>query len=176
VLAVSGLVISHEDVIYPAVDRWTQTPARPRNPASVPIPGATPLTAERAVEIARAAMPGAMPHNINVITGPKSVYGVGLRFPEDLTSGARSFVTIDQFSGTVLFTQNSRTVGGSRRLGIVNRALHTGDIAGIPSKIAAALTCLAVLVQVVTGVYLWWKKRKLPARSVQDVEAQLRAA
>jgi uncharacterized iron-regulated membrane protein len=65
-------------------------------------------------------------------------------------------------------TQNSRTPPAGTRYVIMNRAIHTGDIFGIPSKIVASLACLAVLGQLVTGIYLWWKKRggsQLPAES-----------
>jgi uncharacterized iron-regulated membrane protein len=44
---------------------------------------------------------------------------------------------------------------------IVNRALHTGDIFGYPSKIVMALSSLLLVLQAITGYYMWWKRTRL---------------
>ena len=64
----------------------------------------TPIAPDRALEIARAALPGAAPFEINV-PEPREAYEIRARYPEDLTPGGRSSVTIDpfSFSGKALF-------------------------------------------------------------------------
>jgi hypothetical protein len=37
-------------------------------------------------------------------------------------------VIMDQYTGRVLYADNSRTAPGDRRMETLNRALHTGDI------------------------------------------------
>jgi uncharacterized iron-regulated membrane protein len=41
----------------------------------------------------------------------------------------------------------------------VNRAIHTGDILGVPSKILMSLASLAAVAQVITGLTMWWKRK-----------------
>jgi uncharacterized iron-regulated membrane protein len=43
---------------------------------------------------------------------------------------------------------------------IANRAIHTGDIFGIPSKIEMSLASLMAVMQLVSGVGMWWKRRE----------------
>lgn len=46
-----------------------------------------------------------------------------------------------------------------KRLVILNRAIHTGDIYGVPSKIVMSIASLALALQAVSGVVMWWKRR-----------------
>jgi uncharacterized iron-regulated membrane protein len=54
--------------------------------------------------------------------------------------------------------QSSRTAPAAARTIIINRATHTGDIFGYPSKILVSLSSLMLIIQAITGYYLWWKK------------------
>ena len=111
------------------------------------------------MEIARAAIPGTFPFQINA-PGPKGTYQIRSRFPEDLTPGGRSRVIVDQYSGAVLFAEGSRTAPAGTRMVIVNRAIHTGDIFGMPTKTLVSLASLMAVVQVVSGAMMWWKRRR----------------
>jgi uncharacterized iron-regulated membrane protein len=53
---------------------------------------------------------------------------------------------------------------------IVNRAIHTADIFGIPSKTIVSLASLMSVVQVVSGVMMWWKRRKATPRTAMAVK------
>ena len=90
--------------------------------------------------------------------GPNGVYFIRSRYPEDLTPGGRSQVVVDQYSGKVLFTLGSRSAPAAVRMVIATRALHTGDIFGIPSKILASLASLMAVLQLLSGVVMWWKR------------------
>jgi uncharacterized iron-regulated membrane protein len=39
-----------------------------------------------------------------------------------------------------------------------NRSIHTGDIFGLPSHILVSVSSLLLVVMVVTGLVIWWKK------------------
>ena len=67
---------------------------------------------------------------------------------------------VDQYTGKVLFVEGSRTAPAGTRLVIANRALHTGDIFGVPSKTVASLASLLLVVQAISGIAMWWKRRK----------------
>ena len=116
------------------------------------------VTPDQAVAAARTALPGAVPIGVNV-PGPTGVYRVALRFPEDLTPGGRSRVFVDPFGGAVLQAESSRTTAAGTRLVNANRAIHTGDIFGLPSKAVMSFASLMAALQVFSGLTLWWKRR-----------------
>jgi uncharacterized iron-regulated membrane protein len=100
--------------------------------------------------------------------GADGCWRVALHYPEDRTPGGRSQVYVDQYSGKVLSVQSSRMAPAGTRLVNLNRALHTGDIGGIPTKLLACLMSLAVAVQAFTGVVMWWKRRAPAKRPVTE--------
>jgi uncharacterized iron-regulated membrane protein len=159
-LSGTGIVIAYEGSIFPWLCKATNTQPGRRSLPSTEQQGVTPLRPEQALDIAASAMPGAVPLTISLPMKPKDSYNIRLRFPEDLTPGGRSWVCVDQFSGKVLVAQNSRTAPGPTRAQIVNRAIHTGDIFGNVSKILMSLSSLLVVVQAVSGVTIWWKRRR----------------
>ena len=158
ILTITGMMIGFEQSAVPMFYRMTGS--QPSRPPKIPAPppGAKPITPDQAMEIARAAIPGAAPFAIN-IPGPKAAYLVRSRFPEDLTPGGRSRVVIDQYTGKVLFTEDSRTAPAGTRMVIINRAIHTGDVFGIPSKALVSLASLMAVVQLTSGLAMWWKRR-----------------
>ncbi len=163
-LTCTGLMIGFDGMLMPLVFKATNSQPPVYEAQSTPQAGVKPLTAEQALTIAASALPGTKPIFVTVPGGPKAAIRVSLRFPEDLTPAGRSWVLLDQFSGEVLVTQNSRTTGAGTRLVIMNRAIHTGDIFGTPSKVVAALSSLVVVIQMVTGLFMWWKKDSVAKR------------
>ena len=156
----TGLVIGFDDEITPFVYKATgSSPVAvyTRPPPFKVTPGGQPIGPDRAIEIARAALRGAMPISVNV-PPPTGVYAVSARYPEDLTPGGRSRIYIDQYSGAVLLAEGSRTAPTGTRLITLNRALHTGDVLGIPSKIVMSLASLAVVLQLISGVVMWLRR------------------
>jgi uncharacterized iron-regulated membrane protein len=157
---ITGLVIGFDDTAMPLVYRATGT--RPLavygRPSFTSMPsGAPAISPDRAIEIARSALPGAAPISVNV-PAPTGVYAISARYREDLTPGGRSRIYIEQYSGAVLLAEGSRTAPAGTRLVTLNRAIHTGDVFGMPSKIVMSLASLAVLVQAVTGLVMWLKR------------------
>ena len=159
ILATTGAVMGFDEKTTPFFFKVTGSPPPSRPPrTSDPHPAdAKPITPDQAVEIARAALPGATPFAIEV-PGPNGVYYMRARFPEDRTPGGRSLVVVDQYSGKVLFALGSRNAPAALRMVIANRAIHTGDILGIPSKIVMSLASLMAAVQLLSGVMMWWKR------------------
>jgi uncharacterized iron-regulated membrane protein len=148
----------------------TNTKPTPRSLPSTPVAGATPITPEEAVQIAKQELAGASPITVTVPTGPVASYNITMHFPEDHTwrgtGQGRSWISIDQYSGKVLLAQNSRTAPGPARTRMINRAIHTGDIFGVPSRLIAALSSLLVLVQAVSGVIMWLKREKAKKKTI----------
>jgi len=165
VVALSGVIIAFERTLDPIVEKLGAAP-RP-NPAlmkSVPVPGAKPVSTDEAVKIAEATLPGASVTVINVPASATDIYRAFAKFPEDRTPAGRSHVFIDQFSGKVLFVDNTRTAPLGRKLLDMKRSLHTGDVLGLPTQILYFLGSLALAGQVVSGVLIWWKPKRAGAR------------
>jgi uncharacterized iron-regulated membrane protein len=159
VLSLTGVFIGFDDVMLPLAYRITgSAPATQVSTKVALVPGARQITPDEAVAIAREALPGAEPFLVQVV-GPADAYVVRSRFPEDLTPGGRSRVVVDSYTGRVIAAESSRTAPGGRRVEILNRAVHTGDVFGLPSKIVMSVASLMAPVQLITGVMLWLRRR-----------------
>jgi len=159
ILGFTGAMIGFERQTVPLFYKMTDSQPSQASDPPPPPPGAKPIPLDQAVEIARNAIPGAEPFQINV-PGSKGAYQVRSHFPEDLTPGGRSRVVVDQYTRKVLFAEGSRTAPAGARLVILNRAVHTGDIVGILSKTVMSLASLMMVVQAISGAAMWWKRRR----------------
>ena len=165
VLLVTGLVISFETQTTPFLYRISrsQPPLWPRMQVT-PMSGQSPITPDKALAIARAAVPAATP---NFITDPheNQPYLIFSRYPEDHTPGGRTRIAIDPYSGKILMVIDSRRAPTGYRLINLNRALHTGDIWGIPSEVAMSLASLILPLQLLTGVVVWRKRQRVESKA-----------
>ena len=160
IAAVTGVMIGFdfgEEAIY-AVTHSEPPAFREKPPQSTPVPGAKPIGVDRAVEIARGAMPEATVAVIQLPLNPKAAYNVQMRVPEETSEAVHSTVTIDQFSGQVLKVRNFKTDSMGYRVIRFNRSIHTGDVLGTPTHIIVSLSSLLLVAMVLTGVVIWWKK------------------
>jgi len=176
ILAVTGTVIGFEDQASSflgkltgageasarqSVARRQTVPAAPATTSELISPQV--ITPDRAVAIARAQMPGAIPYRVQM---PRygGAYRVNLDLPGDRVAGGRNLIAIDQSSGTVIFSTRSSDLSSSERILATNEAIHTGEVFGMASRILAWLTCVIVPVQMMSGLVLWLR-RKRHARS-----------
>jgi uncharacterized iron-regulated membrane protein len=158
VLSVTGIVIGFDSVTSPMFYRMTSSQPYPFAVPVAPKPGARLQTPDEAVAAARMAMPGAAPIAVSA-PNAKSAYRVAMRFPEDRTPGGRTRVFVDPYTGAVVQAESSRTTAAGTRIINLNRAIHTGDVFGIPSKLLMSLASLAAAAQVATGLTMWWKRK-----------------
>jgi len=159
VLAFTGVMIGFESKTTPMFYQLTgsKPTAMPDIKITAPV-NIKPISPDTALQIASAALPGAAPFNINV-PGPTDAYEIRCRYPEDRTPGGRSRVIIDPYSGKILYAEGSRTAPAGTRLKVINRAIHTGDIFGMFSKILVSLASLALGFQVISGLRMWWLRK-----------------
>jgi uncharacterized iron-regulated membrane protein len=128
------------------------------------VPGRSPITPDQALAIARATVPEATPSLITVPHGVP-VYQVFFHYPEDRTPGGRTRVAVDAYNGNVLMAIDSRHAPAGYRLVNLNRALHTGDVLGLPSKIIVSLASLIMPLQLLTGLVMWVKRRRTESKA-----------
>jgi uncharacterized iron-regulated membrane protein len=60
--------------------------------------------------------------------------------------------------------RSSRTTAAGTRLANLNRAIHTGDIVGMPTKILMSLASFAAVAQVITGLMMGGTRRDAARR------------
>lgn len=156
-LGLTGVVIGFESVTTPLFYRVTGSHPSTGSGAIDPVPGARMMTPDEALAIARTSMPGATPIFISA-PEPKAAYRIAMRFPEDRTPGGRTRVAAHPNTGAVLQANSSRTAPAGTRLINLNRAVHTGDILGVPTKLLMSLASLAAVAQAITGLMMWWRR------------------
>lgn len=171
VLALTGAFVHFDDALQTGINKMAHVEDPLGRAPSTIIPGVKPITPDRALEVAKASLPGAKPNIMFFPIGPKGSYRINMYFPEDLT-GNRSWVLVDQYSAKPLFVESSRTAVIGNKLVLENRAIHTGQIYGYPTKILVSLSSLLLVVMVITGYYMWWKKLRT-GRPVAEASTHL---
>jgi uncharacterized iron-regulated membrane protein len=155
--ALTGVVIGF-DFFEPLIFHITHSqPLVQRHlPNSTPVAGANPISPDQAISIAKNAMPDGSLAGLQLPSAPKASFLVLMR-TEETSPAVQSFVVVDQYSGKVLTMQRIRSSLGYSVIRF-NRSLHTGDIFGLTGHIIMSLTSVVLVVMVITGVVIWWKK------------------
>jgi uncharacterized iron-regulated membrane protein len=163
VITLSAVLIAFENATDPLVRRLN--PAMPETPApqSTPVAGARRISIDEAIAIGERALPGAFASNVGLPNGPKGVFRLLKKFPEDRTPAGRSRVYVDQFSGKVLLVENTRTAPLGTRILNLKRSVHTGDIFGAPTQALYFIVSLGIALQAMTGALIWWNARRRTA-------------
>jgi len=163
-LGITGMTIHFDDTLEEYLHHVAGTHKIGKAAPSVPQKGVSPVTPDQAVAAALAALPGTQVLAVSLPANPKASYVISLHYPEDLTPGGRTWANVDAFSGKVVNQQDSRTVAMGTRTIIWNRRIHTGDLFGWPTKLLMSLSCVMLIVQAITGYFLWWKRLRARQR------------
>jgi uncharacterized iron-regulated membrane protein len=160
-LATTGTVIAFGDqagTLLGRTGRRTSMSAQHRSAPGQTAPGAAVLTPDEAVVIALTQMPGAVPYRVQM---PQygGAYRVSLDYRRDKVAGERNLVVIDQYSGEVMSLTRSGDLSSAERALAANEAIHTGAVLGMPGRIVAWIASIIVPVQVMSGVFLWLRRR-----------------
>ncbi|GAA1268657.1 PepSY domain-containing protein [Sphaerisporangium rubeum] len=127
--------------------------------AGVLQPGAIPV--ERALSSARPVLRDCRPADCEVkVLLPKDKEGVYtvVAAPRADPSASRT-VHVDQYSGQVLVSFGWQEYGLLAKAVEQGIALHEGRRYGVVNLLVMLGACLALLTLVVTGVWMWWKRR-----------------
>jgi len=159
VIAATGVAIAFEGRAYSAIERRMGDPARPRVPQAASEDGRQ-ITFDQAVSAAERALPGAAVALVTAPQGPRGVFRVQLKYPEDRTPAGRSRVYVDPHTGKALLVEDFRTAPAGMQITNRIRSLHTGDIFGWPTRILYSAAALILVIQVVTGFAVWLRRRR----------------
>ncbi len=159
-VCVTGVTMAFHETLDPWIIKLTGAAPRPRPPHVTPRPNAPKISIGMAVRRASEALPGAKPVLGSMPLQPGATFRLQLRFPNDTTPGGRSQVHLDPYSGEVLQVFSTRGADFGNTYIWMQRSLHTGDIFGWPTQVLALLVCVALTLQVVSGIVIWWPWRK----------------
>lgn len=126
-----------------------------------------PTSVEEAVASAQAMMPHMKPSFVAFPGNPfssKSHYAVFMRGETPLTSRLLRPMLIEAGTGKLT---DSRSLPLYAKVLLVSQPLHFGDYGGMPLKIIWALLDVATIVVLVTGLYLWVKRRRTARASAR---------
>ena len=132
----------------------------PRPPQSTPpVPARDRITVDEAIAKAEAALPGAHVVSLEMPPPmPRAPFHLQLAFPEDGSPAGRSLVFLNQFTGEVLAVHSAREGTLLDLYQNLQLSLHTGTVCGWPTLWIAFSACLALVLQVLSGYVLWWKR------------------
>lgn len=162
-LAGSGIVMGFGRTTQPMLYALTGSkPTAQPTLAKRPHHATNAIPVDQAFAIGVQALPGATPLSIFGPT-PQGTYIVRARIRGSPNAEARVAI-IDQYAGSVLYTDVPDTTPMGRRLWNLNQAIHFGVIFGVSSKVIMALASLLIVVEVVSGTVMWI--RRVPFRSM----------
>ena len=101
------------------------------------------LTPDEAVAIARARYPAASVAGIGFPAGPRGVYRIALREPDDDNERGSTAVFVDPRSGAILRQVDRATQTSGDAFLAFQRPLHEGDPLGIGGRIVIAIVGIA---------------------------------
>ena len=159
IAAFTGILIGFdwgEQVIYNLTG--SSGPSRPMVPVSKRVAGANPISIDRAIQIAQEAIPAGIVEIAQLPRGPQGAFFFVLRVPEETTGSPHSTVAVDQYSGQVLQARDFRTDSRGFYWIRFNRAIHTGDLFGMPGHVIVSISSLLLVVMVISGAVIWLKK------------------
>lgn len=154
VVGITGVVNA---LSVPIFERWQEN-----RPARTGAPLSGPVSAQRALAAARAAEPemelGFMAFPGHDFAGPRH-FTAFMRGTTPWTSRFLKPLLIDAETGAVI---DRRELPWYVSILLVSQPLHFGDYGGLPLKILWALLDLVTITVLLSGLYLWMKKREAP--------------
>lgn len=159
IFAFTAIVIHWDDDAQRLVNRVAGSPGEPRFPKFQPLPLDKPAPDfDVVLAAARKAEPDALPTAIFLDRNPVHI---AMRHPADHTPGGRTVILVDAYTANIVQIQDWRTGSpGLRLVKLWNRQLHTGDIAGLPTRLLACLISLSLPLMTITGPLIWWNRRR----------------
>lgn len=115
------------------------------------------ISFDQALATAEPLLPGEGPVRVEAPKGPKGSYRIARAGNSSPTW--RTSVSVDQYSGAVLDTVGWSDLPVHQKVRISIYPIHVGSIYGTTTKVLALLTCVALVLLAITGVWMWWRRR-----------------
>lgn len=171
-LAVTGVVLGFEQQAASVIYRFTRSgPTQIARSRPKVLLGEASIDPDRAVTIARSQMPGALVDRVQM-PAYGGFYRIELENPRDRVAGERNSIAVDPSDGSVVSFSRSESLSAGDRLLAANEAVHTGNILGWPSRILAALVSTMLVVQALSGLFIWLHRNRILYVSRRSAEKE----
>ncbi|MGH8558926.1 MAG: PepSY-associated TM helix domain-containing protein [Methylococcales bacterium] len=160
-VAFSGIYMIYPEYIDPIVAN-SPDQKNPKDWTSTTDPGTKPISIAQAILIAKRVFPDAEVKRISTPNGKLGVYKVALRQPSEIfkTSYPETQVWIDQYSGTVLGSNDPKEYTNLKTFLSIQWELHSGQAFGLAGRILDCLVGLVPSILYITGFVRWLQKRR----------------
>lgn len=148
ILCITGLTLRYMHGEHPQPPQVRLT--RPDQPL---------LSVDEAIRLAEAALPGARASSVEMPPPQRPVFRIQLAYPEDGSPAGRSVAFISRIDGKVFDLHSSREGSWSQLYQMAQLSIHMGSIGGTATRWIAFLTCVALVLQILSGYVLWWKRK-----------------
>jgi uncharacterized iron-regulated membrane protein len=168
ILAFTGLYLEFPNYVVPLVNFFSpvqEFSTEKEWRSVIPGSGAQAISVEQAVGIAREIFPDGELKFLAVPDNPEGVFRIGLRQPGEVReSSGQSQVWLDQYSGAVLKVVDWRTLAAGDIFIAWLFPLHNGEAFGLTGRWIVCVTGFVPLVLYLTGLRMWWLKRRAHRR------------
>ena len=106
--------------------------------------------------VAKAAARGISDYRLYLPAGPTGTYTI-LTYP-DRPEGQRTLI-FDRWSGQVIGQNGWRDYGVGAKAIELGVLIHMGRYFGLANQLLLLVPCLAIILMVLTGVTMWWRRR-----------------
>jgi uncharacterized iron-regulated membrane protein len=179
-LLLSVIALSGTSLVYPEVSTRVLESvfgAASQKKVKSQVADAPTISFDQAVEAAQGALPGARVTRISPPAKKDAPLVVRVRFPEETHPYGQSNVYLDAYSGKVLRADDARKAAQSQQLLNLRYPLHIGQWGGRVSQILHFIAGLLPAVLYVTGLMMWWSRRRArsaaqKARAARNLSAE----
>jgi len=166
ILLFSGIYMIFKPQVQSFVGLFSPVREDPKDLKSTLIPGQPSLGLDAAASIANRLFPDGTLHWIFLPQGSDGVYVVGKQADREPNRWATyRNVTIDQYSGQVLYVQDRADFSAGERFLEWQYPLHCGEAFGNVGRALVMILGIVPLILYVTGFLRWRQKRRLRRQS-----------
>lgn len=173
VVSFSGTYIAFPEtvaaIVSPILPGAENHPGPP--PSVEPVKDATPIDADQAVTLATAAVPGTTLRSIGLPTRRDQPYRVSLAHGGSGEGAPAVTVFVDPWAASTIEIRDPAAGSLGSRLMAWQRPAHAGEGLGIVWHILVGLSGLLPLLFSITGIAMWWMKRRAKQRIVARTQA-----
>lgn len=127
------------------------------SPKSEAPAGRSRVSLAAVLDAAEPHLPGHGARRVQLPSGPQDVFRVSRADGSSPTW--RTTVFIDAYTARVVHTVGWDDAPPAHKVRMSAYPIHVGGIFGLTTKVAALLTCAALVLLVITGIWMWWRKR-----------------